>query len=557
MRRRWEPPLYGAVPILFLLLFFALPIAAVLVFAFGGGGRGLPAFFELVRDPAYAADSLRRAAQDLALHPYYRNRVLFTLEQATLSTLLTLAAGLPLAYLFSHHDFPLKRFLRAAFTAPFVLPALVVALAFYTFLGPRSILGLDLLTPLGPLGAILLAHVFYNVSLILRLVGNTWERLPPGLLESSRTLGAGPWRTLWRVELPLVRPAIVAASLLVFVFTLTTFGVVLLFRGDLPIGTIETLMFEVTRGIYPLYPLAATLALFQLVITYLALTAFVVLQRRHQTPLIPPTPRRRPPLPIWGWPIVGAAAVFLTGPPLALLIASFRPSGEWSLRGYELILTNEFPIGAYTGTAALTNSLAYAGGTLVLALVLAWLAALAAQRARHAAWAEALLLLPLGLSSVIVGLGFLLAWNGQGLPDLRASPSRILLAHVLIAFPFAARILSPTLEAIPPSLRETARTLGARPLAVTRLVDLPLSYPAIGVAAIYAFGTSLGEFGATLLLRRPETATVPLAIFDAFGRIGAPHHAQANAYAALLLVVAVLSFLLLERLRPRTGGEFA
>jgi thiamine transport system permease protein len=205
---------------------------------------------------------------------------------------------------------------------------------------------------------------------------------------------------------------------------------------------------------------------------------------------------------------------------------------------------------------AIGNSLLYASIVLVVAVALALLAALAITRSRPSAWAEGLLLLPLGLSSVVVGLGLLLTWDGRLLPDLRTSGTRIVVAHVLLAFPFASRILAPALGAIPVALREAARTLGAPPLAVARRVDLPLAYPALGVAAVYAFGSSLGEFGAALTLRRPETATIPLAIHDAFGRVGAPFHAQAAALSVLLLVVALVGFLLIERLRVRDWGGF-
>jgi thiamine transport system permease protein len=542
MDERGEARTYAALPALYLALFFLLPVAAVLATALGAARD----------EPASLVDEV----QKLAANAYYRNRILFTVGQAVASTALTLVVGLPLAYVFSHHEFAGRRVLRAAFTAPFVLPAIVVALALHAYVGPRSLLGIDLLTPLGPVGAILLAHVFYNTSLVLRVVGNHWERLPPAFADAARTLGATRWQALRRAELPLLAPAIAAASLLVFTFDLTSFGVILLLGGD-HYGTIETLIYEELRTFRPHYGTAAALALLQLVVTYLALSAFVAFQRRSRSHWAPQTRTDRRPLTAAGAALLVAAGLLLLGPPLALVAMAFRDGGHWSLRPFELLATNGAPLGAYSAADAVANSLRFALAALALALVLAWLAALAVHRARRAAWAEGLLLLPLGLSSVVLGLGLLLSWNGAWLPDLRTSGLRIVLAHALVAFPFASRILAPTLDAVSPALREAGRTLGATPFALVRRLEFPLAYPALGVAAVYAFGASLGEFGAALLLRRPETVTVPIAIYEGFGHIAADHRLQANALAAALLLVAVLSFLLLERFRIRAWGEFA
>lgn len=244
---------YAAAPTLYVVLFFVLPVVALAAYAVGRGDRD-------------AWETLQR----IATTPYYTNRIAFTFQQAALSTFLTLAAGLPLAWLFSHCQWPGRRFLRAAFTAPFVLPALVVALALQAWIGPDGLLGLDLLTPMGPLGSILLAHVFYNVSLVLRIVGNQWERLPDAYGEAAQTLGARPAVAALRVELALLRPSILVAALLTFLFTFTSFGIILLLGGPRT-GTLETLIFEELRSFRPDYATAAALALLQLLVTFAAL----------------------------------------------------------------------------------------------------------------------------------------------------------------------------------------------------------------------------------------------------------------------------------------------
>ncbi|HLE47157.1 MAG TPA: ABC transporter permease subunit, partial [Candidatus Thermoplasmatota archaeon] len=266
----------------------------------------------------------------------------------------------------------------------------------------------------------------------------------------------------------------------------------------------------------------------------------------------------RPMLPAWGWAAVAPAALFLVGPSVALTVAAFTHQGSISLEGARLLFTNEYPIGSYTVGTAVSNSIQFGLFATVLALGLAVLALVTfAGAGRHLRVGEAILLSPLGASPVLLGLGLLLTFDGSPLWDLRDDPLRIILVHTLVAFPFVTRILAPTFAAIEPALREAARTLGASPLQTFLRVDLPLLRPALRVGAIFAFATSLGEFGGTLLLRRPEYTTLPLAIFDALGRPGAAYHAQAEVLTFVLLVVATAAFWALELAPRRVGGDFA
>src|SRR5512138_894764 len=197
-------------------------------------------------------------------------RVLFfTFYQAALSTLLTLLLGLPAAYLFARYDFPGKSFLRALTIVPFMLPTVVVAAGFSALLGPRGLV--HFLLPsltfnfLGTLSAILVAHVFYNTAIIIRIVGNAISSLDPRLEAAARSLGADPKR-VWRyVTFPLLRPAILASTLLVFLFDFTSFGVILLLGGS-QFATLEVEIYlRVLR--LPNLPLAALLSIIQLVCT--------------------------------------------------------------------------------------------------------------------------------------------------------------------------------------------------------------------------------------------------------------------------------------------------
>ena len=157
-------------------------------------------------------------------------------------------------------------------------------------------------------------------------------------------------------------------------------------------------------------------------------------------------------------------------------------------------------------------------------------------------WLDALSLLPLATSAVTLGFGYLLAF-----PGLAVSPWGYILAHTLLAFPFVARSLLPALRGLPPGPLEAARVLGATPLRTLRRVEMPLLLPSFVAAAAFAFAVSLGEFGATLVISRPEYATIPVAIFDRLGRPGAANYGAALALSVLLMAVTAGVMLLLER----------
>jgi thiamine transport system permease protein len=160
-------------------------------------------------------------------------------------------------------------------------------------------------------------------------------------------------------------------------------------------------------------------------------------------------------------------------------------------------------------------------------------------------------MLPLGASAVMMGLGFILSFG-----RLIASPFFIPIAHTLIALPFVIRTLQPALASIPERLRQAASTLGASPFRVWQTVDFPILSRATLSAATFAFTVSLGEFGATLLITRPEYPTIPIAIQRFLSQPGGLNYGQAMAMATVLMLLTTLSILLIEKLRFNNAGEF-
>ncbi len=554
--------LVALVPLLFLLIFFLLPLGAVLRLSFAAGPGGALAAL---------ADG------------YYLRLIGFTLGQAALSTALTLALGLPGAYVFARYDFPGRSLVRALAGVPFVMPTVVVAVAFGALLGPRGLLSQALVAlgrePLrlsNGLGLVLLAHVFYNYTVVLRLVGGFWAGLDPRLGQAATMLGASRRRVWWTVTLPLLLPAVGAAALLVFLFTFTSFGVIVILGGS-RMATIEVEIYRQTAQLLQL-EVAASLALVQIGFTLLLSLAYTRLAGRATLPLElqPRHATVRRPATLGERMLVGAnllLILLLIGVPLAALVLRSLQAPPGAEQAFSLafyLSLNENRTGSaffVPPISAMANSLRIASTTMGLALLIGLPAAYllageprahsasGSRRSRLSAWLDALFMLPLGTSAATLGLGYSVGLASLGLGGLRTSPWLIPLVHTLVALPFVVRVLLPVLRARTPSQREVAALLGATPLKAWLRIELPQIAPAIATGAIFAFTVSLGEFGATVLLARPEAPTLPVMIFRLLGQPGAFNYGQALALSTLLMLITAAGFLLLERLRP-AGGEF-
>ncbi|MFN2118945.1 MAG: ABC transporter permease, partial [Anaerolineales bacterium] len=428
-------------PLSFLAVFFFLPFVRILAATFSAS--------------ALSGSNLRLALDTLA----------FTVYQAALSTALTLLIGLPAAYLFARFSFPGRSLLHALTAAPFMLPTVVVAAGFNALLGSQGWInlmlmrGFGLASPpivfVGTLGAILLAHVFYNTTIVIRLVGGALAGLDPRYGQAARSLGADS-RAVWQsVILPLLRGPALAAILLVFLFDFTSFGVILLLGGP-SFATLEVQIY--TEALYLLnLPVASLLALIQLLCTIgfsvmysrLALSAGVRAAPRSEAanrqPADTPAQKR----------FVVAAVLVLSllfvVPMLALPLRSVsRLEASRGQRGtVQTGLTTDYYAELFVNSRnsyfyvppirAATNSLLYAGTTVALSLALGFPAASALARpGRLEHILDPLLILPLGASAVTLGLGFIVTF-GRWL----AYPWMIPLAHTLVALPFVVRALQP------------------------------------------------------------------------------------------------------------------
>jgi thiamine transport system permease protein len=558
-------------PLAFLAIFFFYPL--MVIFARGLAPTGtldLSAFGTIIGSS------------------FYRETFWFTLWQAAVSTLLTVLVALPAAYVFARFTFRGKTLLHALTTIPFVLPTVVVAAAFSALIGPRGwvnellkrLLNVDyaVIDIQSTIWIILLAHIFYNFTIVLRLVGGFWSNLDPQLEQAARVLGANRWRTFFEVTLPLLKPALLAASVLVFIFDFTSFGVILILGGP-QFNTLETAIYRKTQIALDL-PLATALASVQLACTFALTFSYTRLQARASVPLDlrPRSLLQRRPITRGEKTLVVSVVVgilfVLLAPLTALAAKSLVNESGFTLSNYVNLATN--PRGSVLFVPPLTalgNSLVFAVATMLIALIIGLLASYSTEqstsqirlRPRNTCtalrlvqcrcpwlkWLEPIWLLPLGASAVTLGFGFLI-----GFPQLRSSWALLPLAHSLVAFPFVVRTITPALRSIRSNLREAARVMGANPWRVWREVDLPIIARALLIGGAFAFSVSMGEFGATAMISRADTPTLPYAIFRYLSQPGSANYGQAMAMSTLLMIVVSLSLIAIERFRFGDVGEF-
>jgi len=549
--RRWVVwGLVAAVPLAFLGLFFALPTGTLIARGFStDGALDLSGFGEVFGRP--------RTWRIVGL----------TFLQAGLGTALAVGFGIPGAYVLYRRRFRGQWLARALVTVPFVLPTVVVGVAFRSLLaagGPLGGLHLD-----GTLVAIVAALVFFNYSVVVRTVGGFWAHLDPRAEQAARVLGAPPWRAFVSVTLPALAPAVTAAASIVFLFCATAFGVVLIL-GGLRFGTIETEIWIQTTQFLNLRA-ASVLSVVQLAVVAVVLGVSGAARRRRERALhLTAVEGARERLGRGDWLPAAVTGVFvlvlLMLPMLSLVVRSLQTADGWGLQNYaNLATTGGRGVLNATVWAALGNSVRTAVLATVIALVVGVLVALVVSRhprsrsgRRAIETLDAVFMLPLGVSAVTVGFGFLVALHrplGLNL-DLRTWSGLVPVAQAVVAAPLVVRTLLPVLRAIDPRLRQAAAVLGAGPWRVFAAVDLAMVRRALGLAIGFAFAVSLGEFGATSFLARPDRPTLPIVIYRLIGRPGAENLGMALAASVVLAALTAGVMMLAERWRPASAmGE--
>jgi len=515
----------AAVPAAFLGLFFVYPLVSIVGSVIGDVHPGI-------------------VLGDARL----RGVIWFTTWQALVSTALTLAAGLPAAYLLARFRFPGRSVLRVATLVAFVLPTVVVGAA---FAGSRP-----------SLVSLFAAHVFFNLAVVVRVVGSFWSQLDPAYEDVAAEMGATGVRRFTDVLLPLSRSSIAGAATLVFLFTFTSFGVALLLAGPAR-ATIEVEIFRQTSQLLNL-PVAAALTLVQLVIVsaLLWLTSRTE-SRSARLGLVSSRDTARAPRTMGERVFIAVAAALLAiaalAPPLRLVWRSIHSSSGLTLQRYldlgSVRRGSALPVAPLDAVA---TSLRVATGAAALALVVgviaAWVIARSRSRSRRGSWLSGLSAVPLGVSAVTVGFGYVVAFDSSAL-DLRGSVWLLVAAQAVVALPFVVRLVEPVLTSAGHDLSEQAAALGASPWQAARDVLLPVTSRAIAGAAVFAFAVALGEFGASAFVARLDTPTMPIAIVRLLSQPGAASVGQATAMSVVLMAVTAMVTVAIDRLRVGTFGR--
>ncbi|SIR60023.1 ABC transporter permease [Natronorubrum thiooxidans] len=498
----------------------------------------------------------------------------FTAYQAALSTVASVALGLPAAYVLANYEFYGRRTLRSLTILPFVLPGIMVAVGFYAMFGRggtlNSILGVVGFGPFAfietyPLAIVILAHAFYNAPLVARLTVAAWESVDVRTVETARSLGASKRRAFRDVVVPQLAPAVLTGALLTFIFTFMTFPIVLAL-GGLQLATVEVWIYDRIQRLE--YAEAATLAILETILSLGLTYAYLryesaqagfsqAASRPAREPLYPDfrtalSPRR---LAIFAYGII--ALVVFVGPMVSLVIGSVTDGSGLTLRNYAFLLERQLEGASFQTLPlpAIRNSLLFGAATLVIAVPMGVvLSVLTVRAGRSGTVIDTLGMLPLAVSGVVFGIGLLQGLVfGISLPGgwrLQVTGAiAIVIAHAVAAYPFVTRNVSPLLANLDPAMVESARALGASRLRALLDIELPLVANGIVAGAAFAFAISIGEFSSTVILASgSESYTMPVAVERYLGRRSGP----AIAMGTLLLIVTAASFVVIDRVGGRS-----
>lgn len=448
----------------------------------------------------------------------------FSLWQATISTLATLAIGLPATWALSRYSFRGANLIRGTLTAPFVLPAVVVAAGVLALVDFRGVL------------PIVWAHIIFNIAVVLRVVGPRWEMLDHRLTDAASTLGARSQQVFVRIVWPEISGAVFNASLLVFIYCFSSFGVIAIL-GGVSRRTIESEIFTQAVRLGDTQT-ATSLAILQaIMIGAVALTV-----RRHsklqtlastsqKLQLLSMRPRHRSAI-----PITTLTALFvITSPLVATLYRSVITDGNFSLAAWGNILSGNLPSLTTSTQSVVFTSVAFAFTAAVICLPLSIIVATVTPRIRAL---DVLTSLPFALSAATLGIGLIVTFDAHPFA-WRSEKWLIPIVHAVIAMPLTIRILQPIFAAIPQQLRNAAQTLGASPLHRWWSIDLAMARPAVLRAGGLSMAISLGEFGATSFLSRSGSTTLPIAIAQLLGRPGVAPQQAGFALSFLMIIITI------------------
>jgi iron(III) transport system permease protein len=474
------------------------------------------------------------------------------------SVILAGAIGIPLAFLFARYDVPGGRILGGLVALPAVLPPLVGVLAFLFLYGETGFVSLlvqrlfRLTDPpwrLQGAGAILLVHAYSMYVYFYLFVRAALQSFDGSLLEAAASLGAGRWRTLWRVVLPPLGPAIGGAALLTFMTALASFSAPYIFGGGFRVMPTQIVATRLNGDDRLAMVETISLTLLALAALWLfrgARKADVAGGRKGAGPARIPVGSRSARLALagLGW---GLAGVLLL-PHLTLVLVSFVPIGTWTteplppaytLRNYLTLVQD--PVRA----KPLLNSLWLASVATAAAVTISLVGAVLSARRRvpGARAIETLLALPWAVPGTVFAIALATAfsvrapWAGRVI--LVGTLWILPLAYLVRNLPITSRAILAGIRGLDPSLDEAAATLGAGRGRTLRRITLPLLRPALMAGASLAFVTAFGDFVTSIMLYTYDTRPISLEILSSLRQSDV---GVAAAYGVVLMLVSAVVF---------------
>ncbi|MBY9000760.1 MAG: iron ABC transporter permease [Candidatus Heimdallarchaeota archaeon] len=545
----------------FLILFFYAPLSKIFQYAFSEGNQVTFDYFI-----------------STITNPLNLKFLMFTFVQALLSMIICLILGIPASYFFAKYNFKGKNLLLNLMTIPFVLPAIVVLLGFIVTYGESgwfnsiwySLTGSH--TPLiqifGTFEGILIAHVFYNLSVIIRMTIPAWKSIDSQQINVAKSLGASNLRIFTKIIIPQIINYIISASLLVFIYTFNSFAIVL-YLGEIKFQTLEVRIYKLMKASLD-FNGGATLALIQLFLNTIIIVLYLLFESKTRQmaegkesifqgeKIIFTKSNWRKNLKLLAIIMfIVSLVIFTFSPIIAIIIESFQPytEGVSPFWGYQQLFSNDYlPLLNNSPLRMLLNTLLFATLTTIITLILSVLLVFVLRNRYQSLkkykkspienFVSYIIILPMATSSITLAIGMFLFFNSTAIYR-NLVWIFIVLSHVLISIPFATRSILSSYNRIDIEMLNVASTLGASRLRIFRKIELPHIYRGIIVGGIFSFAISLGEFGATNFLVRGEYGTLSIGI----SKLIETQTLQLPAtMASILVIITVICFLVIQKL---------
>ena len=535
------------ISLIFLGAGFYLPVLAFL----SGGNPLLPeeSKFDLSVITGFLSDS-------------WNLRVIgFSFFQSVLSALLSIFFAFPGAWLLTYYDFPGKRWFRLLTYLPFILPSILVVLAMVLFFGNNGWVNRSLMFLLGTeeppveflysIYGILIAHVFYNFPIAMKIIADQWGKISLKYLQAARSLGAGSTRRFFSITFPLLLPSIGSVFILIFLLCMNSFAIILVLGGGIRYTTIEVLIYQLAR-IELDFSGAASLAFLQGGLSMLGMV--ILLKNRDQSVEQKsgfkswlPESLKDGSLKAWlGLFWIAIVLIFAMGPLAAIVLDSFRKfeHGQWiyTLEWYSRLFSwrenNQFLF-------SLWNSLRIGIGSALLSSLcgLGLVSLIVYRKGRQRSLWEMLTLFPLALSTIVFGVAWFHFYQ-RYLIEIFPLIFVVIAMHALLTCPYWIRVVLPIFENIPRQWHSESKMLGKQPFEYGFRILWPWLRKTFLIAFFFSFSLSLGELNSTMMIGDDTVRTLPLEIY---GAISGYRFSYASAVGVILLLLSVCTFFVVER----------